>query len=79
MTEPKGFNERLKDFLTAEKKTMDDLYTILGATGTSPESIIRAMGEILEKTVKPSGENNAYRCLRIFLGCFAHSGSRRTV
>jgi len=44
--EPKGFSDRLQDFLSAEKKTMDDLQTILGNTGTSPESIIRAMGEL---------------------------------
>lgn len=67
-TQPRGFSERLQDFLTAEKKSMDDLYSIVGATGNSPEAIIRAVGDILEKTVKPPGENNAYRRLRIFSG-----------
>ena len=41
--EPKGYSDRLQDFLSAEKKTMDDLQTILGNTGTSPESIIRGL------------------------------------
>lgn len=50
MPEPRGFSDRLKDFLNAEKKTLDDLQAIVGTTATSPESIIRAMGEVLEKT-----------------------------
>jgi len=35
---------------------------------SSPESIIRAVGDLLEKTTKPVGETNAYRRLRIFSG-----------
>lgn len=65
---PRDFTDRLKEFLTAENKTVDDLQDLVGDTGTSPISIIRAMSDLFEKTVKPPGENNAYRRLRIFSG-----------
>ncbi|XP_060771671.1 paraneoplastic antigen Ma2-like [Neoarius graeffei] len=66
--EPRDFTDRLKDFLNAENKTVDDLQAIVGDIGSSPTSIIRAMSDLSEKTVKPPGENNAYRRLRIFSG-----------
>lgn len=38
------------------------------APGGSPESIIRAVGDLLAKMEKPSGENSSYRRLRLFSG-----------
>jgi len=43
------------------------LFHSSGSTAASPESIIRAVGDLLEKT-KPSGDSNAYRRLRMFSG-----------
>ncbi len=42
------------------------LFTPRSSADGSPESIIRAVGEILEKTAKPSGDSSAYRRLRTF-------------
>ncbi len=36
--------------------------------GSSPDSIIRAIGDLLEKTMKPSSDNNAFRRLQTFSG-----------
>ncbi|KAI3374517.1 hypothetical protein L3Q82_021004 [Scortum barcoo] len=42
---------------------------VAGATvGGSPESIIRAVGDLLTKMEKPSGESSSYRRLRLFSG-----------
>lgn len=38
------------------------------ALGGSPESIIRAVGELITKIEKPYGENSSYRRLRLFSG-----------
>ncbi|KAM9385753.1 paraneoplastic antigen Ma1 homolog [Pholidichthys leucotaenia] len=38
------------------------------ASSSSAESIIRAVGDVLLKMEKPSGENSSYRCLRAFSG-----------
>ncbi|XP_039618087.1 paraneoplastic antigen Ma1 homolog [Polypterus senegalus] len=51
--------------------TMDDvqaLYMSDKSGQSNPESIIRAVGELIGKTVRPSNENNAYRRLRVFSG-----------
>lgn len=44
------------------------LFPSLGSSTSYPESIIRAVGEILEKAVKPQNDSNAYRRLRTFSG-----------
>ncbi|GAA6112134.1 paraneoplastic antigen Ma1 homolog, partial [Tachysurus ichikawai] len=54
-----------------EGKSMTDLQALFPSLGSStsyPESIIRAVGEILEKAVKPQNDSNAYRRLRTFSG-----------
>ncbi len=71
--EPVGdvFQEKLAQFLSKEGKTMSDLQGLVNplVSGmTSPEAIIRAVGELLEKTSKPVSDGQAYRCLRIFSG-----------
>ncbi|KAM9440473.1 paraneoplastic antigen Ma1 homolog [Clarias gariepinus] len=67
-SEPSKFSTRLQDFLRAEQRTLGDLQALMGHAGSSPESIIRAMGEIFEKTVKSPAESSGYRRLRVFSG-----------
>ncbi|XP_067266693.1 uncharacterized protein [Chanodichthys erythropterus] len=63
------FSKKLSKFLTDEGKSMTDVQALFSPhSSSSPESIIRAVGELLEKTTKSSGETNAYRRLRIFSG-----------
>lgn len=65
------FSKKLSMFLSEEGKSMSDLqalFTQSGSTTSSPESIIRAVGELLEKTSKPSTDASAYRRLRTFSG-----------
>ncbi|XP_016352986.1 paraneoplastic antigen Ma1 homolog [Sinocyclocheilus anshuiensis] len=64
-----GFTEKLTKFLMGEGKSLADihaLFTPRSSADGSPESIIRAVGEILEKTAKPSGDSSAYRRLHTF-------------
>ncbi|GAA6225851.1 paraneoplastic antigen Ma1 homolog [Lates japonicus] len=55
-----------------EGKTVNDLHTMLSTDvpqDNSPESIIRAVGDLLgKKTMRPTSENNAFSCLRMFSG-----------
>lgn len=58
-----GFSEKLAKCLHEEEKSMTDLESLFHSSSSSagsPESIIRAFGDLLEKT-KPSGDANAYR------------------
>ncbi|KAJ8340547.1 hypothetical protein SKAU_G00351800 [Synaphobranchus kaupii] len=70
MDRSESFEEKLSKLLEKEGKTMGDIEALRSGTShaTSPESIIRAVGELLEKNVKPSSEYNAYRRLRTFSG-----------
>ncbi|XP_016425342.1 paraneoplastic antigen Ma1 homolog [Sinocyclocheilus rhinocerous] len=64
-----GFTEKLAKFLMEEGKSLSDVQALCTpgiAIDSAPESIIRAMGEALEKTVKPQSDSNAYRRLRTF-------------
>ncbi|KAI7789603.1 paraneoplastic antigen Ma1 homolog [Triplophysa rosa] len=66
-TTSEGFTEKLTKFLMAEGKSLTDvqaLFTTRSSADGSPESIIRAVGEILEKTVKHPGDSSTYRRLR---------------
>ena len=49
---------------------LNPLTVLLDASSSSSsaESIIRAVGDVLSKIEKPSGENSSYRCLRMFSG-----------
>ncbi len=63
------FAERLTKFLMEEGKSLCDIQTLFtprSTTDSSPESIIHAMGEVLEKTVKQPSDANAYQRLRMF-------------
>lgn len=64
-----GFADKFSSFLNGEGKTIKDVQELLSplsSSAGSPESIIRAVGELLEKTVLPSSDTSAYRRLRIF-------------
>uniref|UniRef100_A0A8C4XDU7 Paraneoplastic antigen Ma-like C-terminal domain-containing protein n=1 Tax=Erpetoichthys calabaricus TaxID=27687 RepID=A0A8C4XDU7_ERPCA len=68
---PESFAGKLEQLLKDEGMTMDDvqaLYMCDKSGQSNPESIIRVVGELIGKTVRPSNENNAYRCLRVFSG-----------
>lgn len=65
-----AFSGRLAQFLNREGKSITDLQSLINplvSNVTSPETIIRAIGELLEKT-KPTSDGQAYRRLRIFSG-----------
>ncbi|XP_072572259.1 uncharacterized protein [Paramormyrops kingsleyae] len=69
--DPTAFSTKLSDFLLSEGKSMSDLqsmFTSFSSSVTSPESIIRAMGEVLEKAAKQSTDSSTYRRLRMFSG-----------
>ena len=67
------FSSKLSALLAAEGKSMDDVQALY--TGPEPvpaqgsvESIIRAVGDLLDKTGKPPPEGGGYRRLRVFSG-----------
>lgn len=60
------FDCKLKSLLQAEGKKLEDLQHLLNPSPT--ESILRAVGDFLEKAVKPSSEGGGYRRLRTFSG-----------
>uniref|UniRef100_A0A3Q1C8A0 CCHC-type domain-containing protein n=1 Tax=Amphiprion ocellaris TaxID=80972 RepID=A0A3Q1C8A0_AMPOC len=71
------FTLKLKTLLDAEGKTMDDIQGLLSSSprpspspdrpANSTESILQAVGDLLEKTRKPPAEGG-YRRLRLFSG-----------
>ncbi|XP_034760574.2 paraneoplastic antigen Ma1 homolog [Acipenser ruthenus] len=66
-----SFQEKLTKLLQEEGKTLREaqaLYPAEALQTTSPEAIIRAVGDVLEKTAKSHNETNAYRRLRTFSG-----------
>lgn len=65
------FSAKLKKLMVEEGKTIDDVSALLSTETpqeNSPESIIRAVGDLLAKTMRPTSENTASRRLRIFSG-----------
>ncbi|XP_038574937.1 uncharacterized protein LOC119902683 [Micropterus salmoides] len=58
------FSSKLKGLFQAEGRSMDDLQSLLNPT----ESILRAVGDFLEKATKPPSEGGGYRRLRTFSG-----------
>lgn len=70
-TEPERFSDKFRKLLQEEGKTMDDVRALFSPEplqGSSPDSIIRAVGDLLEKTMRPSSDTNAFRRLRTFSG-----------
>ena len=65
------FMAKLNKLMKEEGKTVNDVHAMLSTDvprENSPESIIRAVGDLLEKTMRPTSENNAFRRLRTFSG-----------
>uniref|UniRef100_A0A667XRV0 Uncharacterized protein n=1 Tax=Myripristis murdjan TaxID=586833 RepID=A0A667XRV0_9TELE len=64
-----AFTEKLLKLLQSEGKTMDDVQRICNPNEQhgSPESIIRAVGDVWSRTNKPP-DSNAFRRLRTFSG-----------
>ncbi|XP_060754294.1 titin-like [Neoarius graeffei] len=57
------------DTLAAEGKSMADVQALLTQQSVSPtEAILRAVGDLFDKSAKPSAEGGGYCCLRIFSG-----------
>uniref|UniRef100_A0A3B3TCM2 Uncharacterized protein n=1 Tax=Paramormyrops kingsleyae TaxID=1676925 RepID=A0A3B3TCM2_9TELE len=68
---PLGGTERWRIVLVAESPGLDDDDQNLPEnppSDGSAESLIRAVGDMLAKMGRPSGENNSYRRLRLFSG-----------
>lgn len=69
--ESEQFSDKFRKLLQEEGKTMDDVRALFSKDplqGSSPDSIIRAVGDLLEKTMRPSSDANAFRRLRTFSG-----------
>ncbi|XP_071374846.1 paraneoplastic antigen Ma1 homolog [Centroberyx affinis] len=65
------FLAKLNKLMAEEGKTVNDVHALLSTDvpqENSPESIIRAVGDLLGKTMRPTNENNAFRRLRMFSG-----------
>ncbi|XP_051988688.1 paraneoplastic antigen Ma2 homolog [Xyrauchen texanus] len=63
------FSKKLKTLLHSEGKTFEDIqamFTPSDAGIPTPDDIIRAVGDLLEKTGKISNESGGYRRLRMF-------------
>ncbi|XP_067450724.1 paraneoplastic antigen Ma2 homolog [Thunnus thynnus] len=48
--------------------TESDTLLLDTASGNSAESIIRAVGDLLAKTMRPTQESNIFQCLRVYSG-----------
>uniref|UniRef100_A0A3B4TRG8 Paraneoplastic antigen Ma-like C-terminal domain-containing protein n=1 Tax=Seriola dumerili TaxID=41447 RepID=A0A3B4TRG8_SERDU len=65
------FLAKLNKLMEEEGKTVNDVRAMLSTDvprENTPESIIRAVGDLLGKAMRPTSENNAFRCLRTFSG-----------
>ena len=65
------FSVKLQQLLQAEGKSMEDMQALFPGPENPPgsvESIIRAVGDLLDKTAKPTSESGGYRRLRTFSG-----------
>lgn len=60
---------KLNAILRAEGKSMEDVQALLTPQPVSPtEAILRAVGDLFDKSAKPSNESGGYRHLQIFSG-----------
>lgn len=65
------FNSKLSALLQAEEKPVEDVQALLAGpqpVSSSIESILCAVGNLLDETAKQSLESEGYRHLRIFSG-----------
>lgn len=57
--------EQIRDAEQEEQQVPGPAFTLQAST---PEAIIRAVGDIMQRTSKPTSDSNLYRRLRIFSG-----------
>lgn len=79
---PDDFTLKLLNLLQSEGKSLNDLQPLFEQstpTQSDPTSIIRAVGELLEKTMRPPPENNAFRRLRVFSGVMPTPAGEETL
>ncbi|XP_029944946.1 paraneoplastic antigen Ma1 homolog [Salarias fasciatus] len=65
------FSTKLTSLLAAEGRSMEDVQALCAGPEPAPssvESILRAVGDLLDKTGKPPPESGGYRRLRVFSG-----------
>ncbi len=70
-TETTQFSDKFCKLLQEEGKTIDDVRALFSKeplAGSTPDSIIRAVGDLLEKTMKSSRDSTVFRRLRTFSG-----------
>lgn len=71
VSETRDFAAKLASLLQAEGKTFSDVSKLCTSEEpplSSAEAVIRTMGEVLEKVVKPPIDGSSYKRLRIFSG-----------
>ena len=77
---PDDFSEKLRKLLLDEGKSMSDVQALLSPFPTSsPEAVIRAVGELLEKATKRSNDFTAYKRLRVFSGVIPTPAGEETM
>ncbi|KAI7814030.1 hypothetical protein IRJ41_006648 [Triplophysa rosa] len=79
---PAGFAVKLSDLLAQEGKSLADLRAMFAPAGSdagSPEAIIRAVSDLLEKTSKPVSDGSVYRRLRTFSGTIPTPGGEEAL
>ena len=79
---PDDFTLKVLNLLQNEGKSLNDLQPLFEQstpTQSDPTSIIRAVGELLEKTMRPPQENNAFRRLRVFSGVMPTPAGEETL
>lgn len=79
---PDDFTLKLLNLLQSEGKSLNDLQPLFEQstpTQSDTTSIIRAVGELLEKTMRPPQENNAFRRLRVFSGVIPTPAGEETL
>ncbi|XP_056611090.1 paraneoplastic antigen Ma2 homolog [Triplophysa dalaica] len=77
-----GFEGKLADLLVQEGKSLLDLRAMFSSSSSesgTPESIIRAVSDLLEKTSKPVSDGSAYRRLRTFSGAVPTPGGEEAL
>lgn len=65
------FTTKVHTLLQSEGKTAEDIQAMFSSAvseNSSPDAIIRAVGDLLERTGKTSSETGGYRRLRMFSG-----------
>uniref|UniRef100_A0A3B4V279 Uncharacterized protein n=1 Tax=Seriola dumerili TaxID=41447 RepID=A0A3B4V279_SERDU len=79
---PDDFTHKVLNLLQSEGKSLNDLQPLFEQstpTQSDPTSIIRAVGKLLEKTMRPPQEDNAFRRLHVFSGVMPTPAGEETL